>query len=70
MYDIALAVGRAMVELGLAKSEVPTTFTPEEIDKYFGGVRSALYPPPPPPPLLVLVLVLVLLWCRVMCGER
>lgn len=42
MYDIAKAVGKAMVGLGLAKSEEPTTFTPEEIDKYFNGVCGSL----------------------------
>jgi len=37
LYDVAKAIGQAMVELGKAKSAEPTTFTKEELDKYFGG---------------------------------
>lgn len=37
-YDISKAIGRAMVELGLSKSDEPTTFTDEELEKYFGSV--------------------------------
>lgn len=39
LYDAAKAIGAAMVELGRAKNDEPTTFTKEELDKYFGGVR-------------------------------
>jgi hypothetical protein len=39
LYDIGKAIGEAMVKLGLSKSAEPTTFTPEEEQKYF-NVRS------------------------------
>ncbi|KAF5382083.1 hypothetical protein D9615_004318 [Tricholomella constricta] len=37
LYEVGKAVGKALVEIGKAKSDEPTTFTKEEIDKYFGG---------------------------------
>ncbi|THH19044.1 hypothetical protein EW146_g2059 [Bondarzewia mesenterica] len=37
MYDVSKEIGKAMVELGLAKSSEPTPFSPEENQKYFGG---------------------------------
>ncbi|EJD06861.1 NAD-binding protein [Fomitiporia mediterranea MF3/22] len=37
LYDVGKAIAQALVELGLGKSSEPTTFTKEEIDKYFGG---------------------------------
>lgn len=36
-YDISKAISKALVELGHGKSEEPSTFTPEEIIKYFGS---------------------------------
>lgn len=36
LYDIGKAIGEALVALGKAKSPGPTTFTKEELDKYFG----------------------------------
>ena len=36
-YDISKAISKALVELGLGKSEEPTTLTPEELVKYFGS---------------------------------
>jgi len=37
LYDISKEVGRAMVACGKSSSDEPTTFTKEEIDKYFNG---------------------------------
>ena len=37
-YDISKEIGRAFVELGLSKSDEPTTFSDEELAKYFGSV--------------------------------
>ncbi|EJD06860.1 NAD-binding protein [Fomitiporia mediterranea MF3/22] len=37
LYEVGKAVAQALVELGRGKSPEPTTFTKEEIDKYFGG---------------------------------
>jgi len=36
MYDVGKAVGQALVDLGISSSNEPTTFTEEELDKYFG----------------------------------
>ncbi|KAI0696908.1 NAD(P)-binding protein [Cytidiella melzeri] len=36
-YDISKAIGKAMVKLGLSESDEPTTFTDEELRKYFGS---------------------------------
>lgn len=36
-YDVSKAIGRAMVELGLSKNDEPTTFTSEELVKYWGS---------------------------------
>ncbi|KAF8994654.1 hypothetical protein BDQ17DRAFT_1311423 [Cyathus striatus] len=36
LYQIGEAIAKALVELGKGKSREPTTFTKEEIDKYFG----------------------------------
>lgn len=35
LYDVSKELGRALVVLGKASSDEPTTFTKEEIDKYF-----------------------------------
>ena len=35
-YDVSKAIGKAMVELGLSKNDEPTTFTTEELIKYWG----------------------------------
>ncbi|KAF7790005.1 hypothetical protein EIP86_000953 [Pleurotus ostreatoroseus] len=35
-YDVSKAIGKAMVELHLSKSDEPTTFTTEELIKYWG----------------------------------
>jgi len=37
MYDVVKTVAKVLVELGRGKSEEPTTFTDEEMQKYFGG---------------------------------
>ncbi|KAL0564751.1 hypothetical protein V5O48_017289, partial [Marasmius crinis-equi] len=37
LYDVSKAVGEALVDLGISESPEPTTFTKEELDKYFGG---------------------------------
>ncbi|EJD06863.1 NAD-binding protein [Fomitiporia mediterranea MF3/22] len=37
LYEVGKAVAQALVELGRGKSPEPTTFTKEELDKYFGG---------------------------------
>jgi len=39
-YDISKAIGEAMVELGLTNDPEPTTFTDEELAKYFGSVKT------------------------------
>lgn len=36
LYEIGKAVGEAMVDLGKSEFSEPTTFTKEEINKYFG----------------------------------
>ena len=36
-YEISKAVGCAMVDLGLSKSDEPTAFTRDELIKYFGS---------------------------------
>lgn len=35
MYEVGQAVSQALVDVGKGKSREPTTFTQEEIDKYF-----------------------------------
>jgi len=37
LYDVGKELGRALVACGKSSSDEPTTFTPEEIDKYFQG---------------------------------
>ncbi|KAF9443686.1 NAD(P)-binding protein [Macrolepiota fuliginosa MF-IS2] len=37
LYDVSKELGRALVALGKSSKEEPTTFTKEEIDKYFNG---------------------------------
>jgi len=39
-YDLTKAIGSALVKLGKATSPEPTTFTEDEIKKYFGGVSA------------------------------
>lgn len=41
--EISQAIGRAQVELGLSKTDEPTTFTDEELAKYFGSVEIGNY---------------------------
>ncbi|KAI0070526.1 NAD-P-binding protein [Panus rudis PR-1116 ss-1] len=41
--DISQAIGQALVELGISKSPVPTTFTKEELIKYFGSEEDGNY---------------------------
>lgn len=43
MYDVGKEVGRALVALGKASSDEPTTFTKEDLDKYF-NVCHSFYP--------------------------
>ncbi len=38
LYDVGKAIAEVLVDLGIGKSREPTTFTKEEIDKYFQGV--------------------------------
>jgi hypothetical protein len=35
LYPVSKEIGRALVALGKATTEEPTTFTPEEMNKYF-----------------------------------
>ncbi|CAL1716979.1 unnamed protein product [Somion occarium] len=42
-YDISRAVGEALVELGISKDPEPTSFTDEELIKYFGSVDAGNY---------------------------
>ncbi|KAF8896241.1 hypothetical protein BD779DRAFT_1608539 [Infundibulicybe gibba] len=37
LYDIGKAIAQALFDLGKGKSTEPTTFTKEEVDKYFDG---------------------------------
>jgi len=37
LYDVSKAVAQVLFDLGKGKSPEPTTFTKEDIDKYFGG---------------------------------
>ncbi|KAJ7136659.1 NAD-binding protein [Mycena epipterygia] len=37
LYDVGKAIGAALVALGKSESAEPTTFSPAELDKYFGG---------------------------------
>lgn len=39
-YDISKAIGKALVKRGISKSDEPTTFTKEELVKYFGSEVS------------------------------
>lgn len=41
-YDIAKAIGKAMVKLGLSKTDEPTTFTDEELVNFFGSVVGVI----------------------------
>lgn len=36
LYDVSKEIGRALVALGKATTEVPSTYTQEEVNKYFG----------------------------------
>ena len=38
LYDVGKAVAEVLVDLGISQSREPTTFTKDEIDKYFSGV--------------------------------
>ncbi|KAI0671513.1 NAD-P-binding protein [Trametes maxima] len=40
LLDIAQAIGAALKDMGHASSAEPSTFTREELDKYFGGSES------------------------------
>jgi len=41
-YDIGEAIGSALVKLGKSKTSEPTTFTQDEVDKYFQGVSLCI----------------------------
>ena len=41
-HELSVAIGQAMVELGLSKSYEPTTFTVEELIKYFSSEVARL----------------------------
>jgi hypothetical protein len=36
LYEVCKAISQALVDEGRGKDGEPTTFTPEEVDKYFG----------------------------------
>lgn len=38
LYDVGKAIAEVLVDLGIGQSREPTTFTKEEIHKYFQGV--------------------------------
>ncbi|OJT02633.1 hypothetical protein TRAPUB_6814 [Trametes pubescens] len=40
LLDVAKTIGAELKELGLAESDEPTTFTKEEVDRWFGGSES------------------------------
>ncbi|KAI0833292.1 NAD-P-binding protein [Trametes gibbosa] len=40
MYDVAQAMGLALQNMGLANTAAPSSFTRDELDKYFGGSES------------------------------
>jgi hypothetical protein len=42
LYDLAKAYSRALYDLGKGKSPEPTSFTAEEIQKYFGVIILSL----------------------------
>lgn len=42
--NVVNAIGQAMVELGISKSAEPTSYTKEEMDKYFGVGYTFLSP--------------------------
>ena len=39
-YDISKAISKALVELGVGGTDEPTSFTDEELAKYWGSVVS------------------------------
>ena len=43
LYEVGKAIAQALVEVGRAKDAEPTSFTKEEIDKYFGGVSLPIF---------------------------
>ncbi|KAG7089748.1 hypothetical protein E1B28_011402 [Marasmius oreades] len=40
LYDVGKAIGEALVDLGITKTPEPTTFTQQEIEKYFQASHS------------------------------
>lgn len=42
LYDVAQRMGAVLKDLGLADTDEPSTFTQEELDKYFDGVRMII----------------------------
>jgi hypothetical protein len=42
-FSVGQTIGQAMVKYKLTDNPEPTTFSKEEIDKYFGGVSAILY---------------------------
>jgi O-phosphoseryl-tRNA(Cys) synthetase len=44
LYEVGRRIAEALVELGKGRSVEPTTFTEEEVAKYF-GVRNDYLPP-------------------------
>lgn len=36
MYEVGKAIGQGLVAVGMAKDPEPTTYTKEELGKYFG----------------------------------
>ena len=42
LYDVARRIGAVLKDLSLADTDEPSTFSQEELDKYFAGVRSLI----------------------------
>lgn len=42
-YELSKEIGRVMVELGLSKSDEPTSFSKEELIRYFGSEVRAFH---------------------------
>lgn len=44
-WALSQTIGRALVDLGITNDPEPTSFTKEEIEKYYGGVSNMLHTP-------------------------
>jgi hypothetical protein len=43
LYEVGLAVGESMVALGKASDPTPTSFTQDEVDKFFQVCNRPIY---------------------------